>query len=221
MPTSADCQNTQSVLGRNLTPATIVQAVRDTLGCIELDPASDAIANKVIGAERFYSFKDDGYAHAWRARTLFLNAPGKTVTGATPEVRLDWLKTLQSQIQPRPRHALVRTIKAAQWYKKLYTHYVSKNVDEAIGLVYRSGSIGSLGHELLSSASLCLTCSGVDSPIINGSGRLSFELESDGTRSPQTSNTQSSLIFLLSRYSDAHQRFAQIFSQFGVVVRVS
>lgn len=220
MPPSADCKNTQSVLGRNLTPAPIAQAVRDTLGSIELDPASDAIANKAIGAERFYNFKDDGYAHAWKARTLFLNAPGETVTGDTHEARLDWLKTLQSGLKPRPHHASVRTVKAAQWYKKLYTHYVSKKVDEAIGLVYRSGSIGSLGYELLSSASLCLTCSAVDSPIINGSGRLSFELESDGVRSPQTSNTQSSLIFLLSHYSDTHQRFAQIFSQFGVVVRV-
>lgn len=57
------------------TPEPYAIAARELLGGIELDPASNAAANNVIRAERFYTIADSGLAHDWHARTVFLNPP--------------------------------------------------------------------------------------------------------------------------------------------------
>jgi len=56
------------------TPATIAAAARQVLGNIDLDPASCALANTVIQAERFYTQDDDGLQQPWAGR-LFFNFP--------------------------------------------------------------------------------------------------------------------------------------------------
>lgn len=55
------------------TPAWIAQLAHDIMGRIELDPASNAIANTVINAERYYD--DDGLTLPWTTPALFLNPP--------------------------------------------------------------------------------------------------------------------------------------------------
>jgi hypothetical protein len=63
------------------TPPAIVEAAREVLGSITLDPASHAEANRIIGARRFYTARDNGLRRPWgrgRARVL-LNPPGGTV----------------------------------------------------------------------------------------------------------------------------------------------
>lgn len=57
------------------TPAEYIGAVRDVLGTIDLDPASSEIANKVVGADRFFTAEDDGLAKEWTAKTLWMNPP--------------------------------------------------------------------------------------------------------------------------------------------------
>jgi ParB family chromosome partitioning protein len=57
------------------TPPNEVARVRQTLGGIELDPASCAEANKIVGAKRFFTKEDDGLGKSWHARTVFLNPP--------------------------------------------------------------------------------------------------------------------------------------------------
>jgi hypothetical protein len=57
------------------TPEEYAQAARELLGGIELDPASNAAANNVIRAERFYTKVDSGFDHEWRARSVWLNPP--------------------------------------------------------------------------------------------------------------------------------------------------
>ena len=188
-----DCLNTQSEHGRNLTPVPIVESARKVLGGIELDPASDAIANQAVKAERFYTLEENGFDKDWVASTLWLNPPGKTRSNG-------------------------KLITASDWFAKLYRVWNLGKVTEAIGLVYRAGSIGSLGKSLLNSSKICLTCSGGISPIVNGSGRLSFEtVDGNGDRHPQTSNTQSSLIFLLSNQPETCERFSHEFQRYGVI----
>jgi ParB family chromosome partitioning protein len=60
------------------TPKPIVDAARQVLGAIDLDPASCTVANTVVGATRFFSHLDDGLQHPWAGR-VFLNPPYSSV----------------------------------------------------------------------------------------------------------------------------------------------
>jgi ParB family chromosome partitioning protein len=63
------------------TPAAIVDAAREVMGSIELDPASCAEANATVRATRIYTRADDGLRQTWNASTLWLNMPyGKDET---------------------------------------------------------------------------------------------------------------------------------------------
>jgi hypothetical protein len=64
------------------TPAKYIEAVREVLGDIDLDPASSAQANAVVRATEIYTQFDDGLTREWRGR-FFMNPP----YGRTPEHR--------------------------------------------------------------------------------------------------------------------------------------
>ena len=57
------------------TPAPYIARVQAVLGTIDLDPASNDIAQRTVKAERYFTKADDGLAHEWHARTVFLNPP--------------------------------------------------------------------------------------------------------------------------------------------------
>lgn len=56
------------------TPPEIIEAVRDVLGKIDLDPASTAAANKIVKAKKFYTTSDDGLRKPWGG-CVWLNPP--------------------------------------------------------------------------------------------------------------------------------------------------
>jgi DNA N-6-adenine-methyltransferase Dam len=56
------------------TPSLYVEAARSVMGAIDLDPASDVVANQVVKATRFYDLRMNGLAHPWHGR-VFLNPP--------------------------------------------------------------------------------------------------------------------------------------------------
>lgn len=56
------------------TPAIYIEAARDFLGEIDLDPASSEIANKLVRAIEFYSLDDDGLTKQWRGK-VWMNPP--------------------------------------------------------------------------------------------------------------------------------------------------
>lgn len=56
------------------TPPEIVDAARDLMGGIDLDPATDAAGNASVRATRIFTEKDDGLRRMWAGR-IWLNPP--------------------------------------------------------------------------------------------------------------------------------------------------
>lgn len=56
------------------TPSIYIEAARQVLGTIELDPASSATANDVVQAEEYYDIEDDGLTLPWEGN-VWLNPP--------------------------------------------------------------------------------------------------------------------------------------------------
>lgn len=56
------------------TPAHIIESARSVMGGIDLDPASNDIANGVVRATTYYTVDDDGLSYQWAGR-VWLNPP--------------------------------------------------------------------------------------------------------------------------------------------------
>jgi phage N-6-adenine-methyltransferase len=56
------------------TPAAVIDLARDVLGGIDLDPASNAEAQKIIRAKRYFAQTDQGLSRPWPGR-VWLNPP--------------------------------------------------------------------------------------------------------------------------------------------------
>lgn len=57
------------------TPGDVVEAARNVMGSIDLDPFSSKEANARIKAKKFYSKEDDALSLDWEGSTVFINPP--------------------------------------------------------------------------------------------------------------------------------------------------
>jgi len=71
------------------TPEDYIQAGREVLGGINLDPASSAAANEVVAADAFYTHEDDGLSKPWSGK-VWCNPPySKELCGSFVEKLVD------------------------------------------------------------------------------------------------------------------------------------
>jgi len=56
------------------TPKKFIDAARNVMGSIDLDPASSEIANKIIQATKIYTEQDSGLVHPWSGN-IWMNPP--------------------------------------------------------------------------------------------------------------------------------------------------
>jgi hypothetical protein len=75
------------------TPAEYVEAAREVLGTISLDPASCERANETVGATVWYGREDNSLGRDWHG-SVFLNPPGGK-TGNISNTGLFWTKLMR------------------------------------------------------------------------------------------------------------------------------
>ena len=149
------------------TPSKYIEAARELMGGIDLDPATNAAAQKTIKAKVFYTKKDDGLNHKWKGK-VWMNPPY-----SNPLV--------------------------GQFVNALLDEYEDGEVTEAVCLV-NNRTDAAWCQRLMKASIVCFTA-----------GRITFEYKGE----EQTATRQGQMFAYL---GDRRDEFAEIFSQFGVIL---
>lgn len=95
------------------TPAEYIEAAREVMGRIDLDPASTEIANTVVRASRYYAKEEDGLKQEWGG-CLWLNPPY-----SQPEIRLFCEKLVENIAEIEQALILVNNATETRWFRDL------------------------------------------------------------------------------------------------------
>lgn len=108
------------------TPARFIEAARATMGGIDLDPASCALANATVKAARFFDRQQDGLSQQWRGR-VWINPPYSDYRG-----------------------------QAAEWASRLLAEYLAGRVQQAVLLVNLSTAYQAPMQQIARLGAVCL-----------------------------------------------------------------
>ena len=109
---------TSSVSVEWFTPSIFIEAARNVLGKIDLDPASCQTANETVKAVRFFNKEANGLKRDWKGN-VFVNPPyGRT--GQT-----DWTKKMVEEYtrgNVKEAIILVNSATGNKWFQKLWEY---------------------------------------------------------------------------------------------------
>ncbi len=103
------------------TPPQYADAAREVMGSVDLDPASNEIANRLIKAKRYFTIEDDGLSKKWHCDSLFVNPPyGKL--GARSNQDLWSRKLMEEFLCARTQSAIIltRVVAGYVWFDNLF-----------------------------------------------------------------------------------------------------
>lgn len=104
-----------------------IEAAREVMGSIELDPASCAAANAIVKAERYYTKEQNGLLQEWRARSLWLNPPYARSENYQSGIGLFVAKCLKAYQSGDILQAIIlaTTEVNARWFQPLWEYPIS------------------------------------------------------------------------------------------------
>ena len=120
------------------TPAAYLQSVREFLGEIDLDPASNAIANETVQAKEIYTANDNGLEMPWNGR-VFVNPPYGVENGQSLAGQF-CCKAIEEHAAGNASEVviLVNSVHSQKWQAPLYDYAVCF-VDHRIKFVNGDG----------------------------------------------------------------------------------
>ena len=105
------------------TPPIYIEAAREVLGEIDLDPASCAAANEWIKAKTFYTEEDDGLSKEWRGK-VFLNPPyGKTGAYSNQDIWAMRLHYYYTTGDVPEAILLTKSVPGYKWWEQLFSYF--------------------------------------------------------------------------------------------------
>lgn len=120
------------------TPARYVEAAREVMGGIDLDPASCAMANQTVKATRYYTREENGLAHEWYGR-IWLNPPyGKLSNKSMLDVWINKLVNGYQDGQIEQAVLLATNNIEAPWFKLLWEYPICF-VDHEVRFLHPQG----------------------------------------------------------------------------------
>jgi hypothetical protein len=208
-----------SATAEHFTPPWLVEAAREVMGVIELDPASCEAANEYIRARRIFTIADNGFAQRWSGR-VFLNPPGGICDDeGRPVLRGKKGEgcTITGSCGLPPGHEHKGwTSSAKAWWRKLAQAWERYEVECAVFVAF--------SIELLQSAQRLdetkddRTPSPLDFPICVPSSRVAFLREhKKGLEIGDQPTHASCIVYLPPRSDHGGQRFHDVFCKIGQV----
>ena len=107
---------TSSTSDEHNTPSYLVEAAREVMGSIDLDPMSNELANETINATNYYTKEEDGLSKEWSGN-VWLNPPFSLSKLAIPKLVNAYENTEINQAV-----LLVKSDVSTQKYKLLYPY---------------------------------------------------------------------------------------------------
>jgi hypothetical protein len=181
------------------TPAAIVEAAREVLGHIEIDPATTAEFNAAtVKAERIFTKSLDGLVRQWGGGTVFLNPPGGTFTARRKSKDDPPVETTAAD--KIARDTWKTDSRAVAWWRKLISECAKPAPDDVTAAIFIGFTI-----EILRSSQGDGWISAMEFPFCVPRDRLCFAGDDP---------THANVIVYI---GPDVERFAAVFGKFGAV----